>query len=119
MQPEELSMNERIARWRQRVWSAIQEARQDPAFRAAAAQATPQPSQLAMRGWQALQQQQHELAQRYFRAALQHDPFSISAWYGLSQTLEAPDERRACVQAALDMAYLVYETDRSGQTRAA
>ncbi len=108
MQPEAISDSERVARWRQRVWHVVHVARTEAAFlEASAMQHEVQGEQLAALGWRALQAGDHVQAERFFRAALHHDPYCYSAWIGLSRAAAAQDERKACLQAAFDLQYLV------------
>jgi hypothetical protein len=53
-----------------------------------------------------------EEAQILFRAALHHDPYTISAWLGLSRSVDQIDERRAYLQAALDLHHLLASLQR-------
>ena len=111
---ERLEPEQRIARWRQRVWCAVQTARLDREFVAASsAQEHDDSSRLAALGWAALHYQRRVQAQSYFRAALHHDPYAISAWFGLSRTVASEEQRRAYLQVAFDLHYLVTNLERT------
>ncbi len=108
MSLEVLAADEHIARWRQRVWQTVHLARCAPAFRNARIdQGSGDRSDLAARGWHALDAGQHAQAQRYFRAVLHQDPYAVSAWVGLSRIVSARDERHAYLQAAFDLHHLI------------
>ncbi len=64
-------------------------------------------SQLAIQGWRLLCDGQREQARKYFRAALDHDPYAVGAWLGLSRAVDTCEERRACLQAAIDVEGLI------------
>ena len=114
MQSEDISTSERVARWRQRVWQVVHVARTEPAFlEASAMQLGVQGDQLAAAGWRTLKAGDPNGAERYFRAALHHDPYSLSAWVGLSRVTACREERRACLQAAFDLQYLVTNLERT------
>lgn len=114
MQPEISSVNERVARWRQRVWQVIHVARTEPAFlEASSMQLDKQADQLAAAGWRALKAGDARRAEQYFRAALHHDPYSFSGWVGLSRVTLDSEERRVCLQAAFDLQYLVTNLERA------
>lgn len=68
-------------------------------------------SQLTIHGWRMLQTGQREQAQRYFRAALHYDPHAVGAWLGLSRAVDTWEERRACLQAAIDLEHLVNDLE--------
>ncbi len=102
-----LTADERLARWRQRVWLAVHTARTDQGFWAASQHALDDSAYLARHGWRAVREHQIELAQRSFRAALYHDPYTVTAWLGLSRVATTHDERRAYLQAALDIQFLL------------
>ena len=107
MQEKESSV-ERAERWRQRIWTTIRAARTDPTFLAAAARYTTiDCTLLPSLGWRALHEERSEDALHYFRAAIHHDPYAISAWVGLSRVVNQQQERRAALQAALDLHHLV------------
>ena len=114
MLPGALSDSERLARWRQRVWQVVHVARTDAAFlEASAMQREVQADQLSAQGWHTLQTGDHVQAERFFRAALHHDPYCYSGWIGLSRATAAQDERKACLQAAFDLQYLVTNLERT------
>lgn len=101
---------ERIARWRQRVLDTIHQVRQSDQIEAAAsARPSEDSTLLAVSGWRSLRVGDRQLAQTCFRTALHYDPYSISAWLGLSRTAESPELRRACLQAAFDLHYLLHD----------
>lgn len=110
---EWVGSDQRVARWRQRVWDAVQMARQATEFvEAGIDQAQDDSSRLAALGWSALHYQRVAQAQAYFRAALHHDPYAISAWFGLSRTVESIELRRSYLQTAFDLQYLVTNLER-------
>lgn len=113
MQFQHLSSHERIADWRQRVSLVVRAARTDRLF-IAAAETRPHPDHrsLTVLGWQALQNGQTGEAQTLFRAALHHDPYAISAWLGLSRSVDQIDERRSYLQAAIDVHHLLTSIQR-------
>jgi hypothetical protein len=111
---ERLGPEQRLARWRQRVWSAVQTARLAEEFVAAGSDQThDDSSRLAALGWSALHYHRIEQAQFYFRAALHHDPYAISAWFGLSRTVDSQEERKAYLQNAFDLQFLVTNLERT------
>lgn len=111
---EWLAPEQRIARWRQRVWSAVQTARlADEFIMAGEDQSHDDSSRLAALGWSALHYQRIDQAQAYFRAALHHNPYAISAWFGLSRTVDSSELRRAYLQTAFDVQFLVTDLERS------
>jgi Tfp pilus assembly protein PilF len=103
---------ERIARWRQRVWTAVHTARTDQGFRAASRHSSDDSASLARRGWHAVRARQTDLARRSFQAALHHDPYAVAAWLGLSRVATTHEERRAYLQIALDIQFLLADTGR-------
>lgn len=114
MYMERQGPEQRLARWRQRVWSAVQTARLAEEFvEAGVEQAHDDSSRLAALGWSALHYQQIDQAREYFRAALHHDPYAISAWFGLSRTVESCELRRVYLQTAFDLQYLVTNLERT------
>ncbi len=62
---------------------------------------TMQYSELTIHGWRLLHDGRHAEAKRYFRAALQNDPYSVGAWLGLSRAVDTREDRLACLQVAL------------------
>jgi hypothetical protein len=119
MQPENVSPDERIARWRRRVLNTIKYARHSVSEEATAKARNEHDSTLlSQSGWQALRSGDRDLARVCFRAAVHYDPYSVSAWLGLSRVEQTRDQRRAYIQAALDLQYLL-ETlnNRKGQDR--
>lgn len=111
---EWLTPEQRIARWRQRIWLTIQLARHADEFATIAAdQPGTDSSQLAALGWRMLHAGDVSGAQAYFRAALHHDPYAISAWFGLSRTVAQPDLRQQYLQAALDLHHLVTNLEQT------
>jgi hypothetical protein len=103
---------ERLAQWRQRIWDAVQAARTQADFYMAATMQTTQDSgYLVGLGWHALRDGLRYEAQTYFRAALHYDPYSIGAWFGLSQAVTSPRQRRAFMQTAIDLQHLVSGVD--------
>lgn len=114
MQPEPISPTERVARWRRRVWNAIQTARTETAFlEASTVEIVTNGDQLAAWGWRALHTGDTNRAERYFRAALHHDPYAMGAWVGLSRATAVRVERRIYLQAAFDLQYLVTNLERT------
>ena len=114
MVSEPISPTERVARWRRRVWSAVQTARTATAFQEASRRETTiNRDQLATWGWRALHRGDDTSAKRYFRAALHRDPYDMGAWVGLSRATEVRAERRAYLQAAFDLQYLVTNLERT------
>ena len=107
MYGQTLSAEERVARWRERVWVVIHQARTDTMFRSATNVVDTDSTLLAQSGWRALHAGQPVIAQRYFQAAIHQDPYAISAWVGLSRTASSAEERRAYMQAALDLQFLL------------
>jgi len=108
MQPDHVSPDERIARWRRRVLETIKHARHAVNEEASAKVRDENDSALlAQAGWRALRSGEREVARACFRAAVHYDPYSISAWLGLSRVEETRDQRRAYIQAALDLQYLL------------
>ena len=106
------SYAERLAQWRQRIWDAVQAARtQTDFYMAATMQITQDSGDLAGLGWHALRDGLRREAQAYFRAALHYDPYSIGAWFGLSQAVTSPRQRRAFMQTAIDLQHLVSDID--------
>lgn len=107
----------RVVQWRQRVWTAIHHARTAPAFMTAASTLTQQNvEQFAIQGWLALHNGQPVRAERYFRAALHHDPYGVSSWLGLSRVVRSQHERLTYRQAALDVVYLVDQLQAGGSS---
>lgn len=105
---------QRIARWRKRIWNTVQTARLAAEFSdAGAADASDDSARLAALGWHALHQRQMERAEKLFRAALHQDPYAISAWFGLSRAVEEPERRREYLQAAFDLQFLVNNLERT------
>lgn len=98
----------RIVSWRNRVWHAIHQARTAPAFvQAANAEGRWRREQVAVQGWEALNNQRYAQAEQLFRAALHDEPYAISGWLGLSRASASGRERRAYQQTVLDLLYLV------------
>jgi hypothetical protein len=115
VQPEPFSPihAQRVALWRQRIWDAVQAARTQTEFYIAGTmQRTHDSSYLSTLGWQAFHDGQLSAAQNYFRAALHYDPYSISAWFGLSRTTKSSQSRRAYLQTAIDLQHLVSDLSR-------
>lgn len=98
---------ERVARWRQRVLATIHSAR---FAQPEQAPNLPPKIALAQHGWHSLRDGQTAVADAHFRAALRNDPYAVGAWLGLSRVVTDRTQRRACLQAALDMYFLLYET---------
>lgn len=114
MLSDPISPAERVARWRRRVWNAIQTARTQAAFlEASHVEIVTNGDQLAAWGWRALHAGDGTRAQRYFRAALHSDPYALGAWVGLSRATDVWLERRAYLQAAFDLQYLVTNLERT------
>lgn len=108
MQPDHVSPDERIARWRRRVLDTINQARRSVNEETTAkARDEHDSALLAQTGWRALKSGERDIARACFRAAVHYDPYSIGAWLGLSRAEEARDRRRAYIQAALDLHYLL------------
>lgn len=104
---------ERMALWRQRIWDAVQTARTHAEFHIAGARhSTHDSGYLATLGWRAFHEGQQRQAHDYFRAALHYDPYSISAWLGLSRTARSRQMRRAYLQTAIDLQHLVSDLSR-------
>lgn len=110
---EWVGSEQRVARWRQRIWNAVQTARVTAEFvEASTDQTRDDSSRLAALGWSALHYQRIEQAETYFRAALHRDPYAISAWFGLSRTVAGAELRRAYLQTAFDLHYLLTNLER-------
>lgn len=117
VQPEPFSPihAQRMALWRQRIWDAVQTARTHAEFYIAGTmQGTHDSGYLSTLGWHALHDGQLRQAQDYFQAALHYDPYSISAWFGLSRTAISRQARRAYLQTAIDLQHLVSDLNRQG-----
>lgn len=110
--------NPRIREWRCRVTRWLQLARFDPRFRYARVAATcHDPTDLVRQGWRAVHAEQYDAADKSFRAAIHLDPFTVSAWIGLSKTAATQAERRDMLQIALDLHLLIHEDQlRHGET---
>lgn len=114
MQADRGASDERIARWRRRVLDTINHARRSVNEEAASkARDEHDSALLAQAGWKALHSGERELARACFRAAVHYDPYSVSAWLGLSRVEETRDQRRAYIQAAMDLQYLLETLQRS------
>lgn len=109
MNAHPLTPTERIARWRQRVLDTIHAARLTHAIEPPVQPQTDS-ALLARSGWRALHEHEFEMAGACFRAALHHDPYSVSAWVGLSRVVEEREQRRTYLQAALDLHFLLTDT---------
>lgn len=108
-----ISSEERIARWRRRISEVIHAARTQSEFLTIGGEPVyARYEDLAALGWRALHAGQHEQAQRYFRAALHYDPYTVSAWIGLSRVAASLDERRRYLQAALDLHVFVQNLEQ-------
>lgn len=113
MYPDTISPEERIARWRRRISEVIHAARTQSDFLTLGGEPLcARYEDLAALGWRALHAGQREQAHRYFRAALHYDPYAVSAWLGLSRVAVSLDERRLCLQAALDLHLFVQHLER-------
>ncbi len=116
MQQDVIIEDDRVAKWRQRVWIVIQTARFRREFWEASMQYVPENGgQLAIQGWRALHVGEYEYAQHCFRAALHLDPYVPSAWAGLSRATQEHAERKAYMQAAFDLQYLLSQIECSTQ----
>lgn len=116
MQRDIIITDDRVAKWRQRVWHIVQIARTCREFWEASMQYIPDNSaQLAIQGWGALRAGDYEYAQHCFRAAIHLDPYSASAWAGLSHATKEQEERRAYMQAAFDLHYLITQVEHCRQ----
>jgi|GEM_PF-7129008 len=113
MYPEIMASDQRLARWRQRVRETVRTVRTRREFlEARNRQIDLDESQLASYGWRALREGHIEQAQVFFRAALHDDPYTVSAWFGLSRAVNDYMERRAYLQAAFDLHHLVSTADQ-------